>query len=149
MPRHVGTWDGDRTRALLLDQLRREPGLHKSALGRAAGVPWGTLNHHLRRLSREGHVHEQAIGNRVHLFPGPPTMYIASSLGSIGNGILACLRREGALRVCDLCAWLGLSRKVVYSQLRRLIELGLVAPGVGMQKRYHLRNTAASGGDGI
>jgi DNA-binding IclR family transcriptional regulator len=137
-PRHVGNWDGERTRTLLLEHLRREPGLHKSSLCRAAGVPWGTLNHHLRRMVREGQVHVRGIGNRVHLFPGPAPPLLGAALGAAGASLLACLRRDGPLRVCDLCARLGRSRKAVYGQLRRLMELGLVAADAAPQRRYRL-----------
>lgn len=131
------------TRDHLLALIEREPGLHKTALCEATGLAWGTVDYHLRLLSRAGRVTMARIGRETRCFPGQLAPPHESLLATLTSGpatrIALALRHMPGQGVGALSEQLGLSAKVVRRHLLRLLDHGLLERAGFHRPRYQLR----------
>lgn len=124
---------GTLTSQRLLDILRHSPGVPLCELAKRAELASGTLYYHLRRLRAAGHLQVVPAGRRrlAFLATGDEPTRLAPRLAqlrgkSARKTALIVLRRPG-IRLADIAAETGLSRRAVAYHLRRLEELGLAS----------------------
>ena len=134
--------NGERSRQRILEQVQKDPGVIKSALCRHLGLGWGTVSHHLRILAREGRIVSYGIGKEVRLFAGGLGETQARWLSVLGGGpaasIVDQLKERPGLRLAELSASIGVSRKVIRRHLAVLDEEGLIGHDGEVRPRYHL-----------
>lgn len=110
-------------------ELSARPGLWKSKLGRRVGTSWGNLTHHLDNLMESGRITEEWIGGKVHYFPSSVPAEQRRPLAAMQQdnaGEIVELIQSGRNRLVELEEAMGLSRKKIRSQLKHLIQAGLV-----------------------
>jgi predicted transcriptional regulator len=134
------------TRERLFALIEREPGLHKTALCAATGLAWGTVDYHLRLLSRAGRVTMARVGRETRCFPGQLAPQHESLLATLTSGpsarIALALRHMPGQGVGALSERLGLSSKVVRRHLLLLVDRGLLERAGFHRPRYQLRPEA-------
>lgn len=114
----------------LADLVARYPGVAMTDARKVLNVAWGTLEYHVRGL--EGRIEKHSVHGRCLLYPvGHPTVAEEHAL----------LRGESVRRVAEdvlahpgtdidcVIRRLGLSERVVYYHVKRLVEAALVRPG--------------------
>jgi predicted transcriptional regulator len=135
------------TREEILGLIERKPGLHKTALCEATGLAWGTVDYHLRLLSRAGRVTMARVGRETRCFPGQLPARHESLLATLTSApaqrIALALRHMPGQGVGALSEQLGLSSKVVRRHLLRLLDHGLLERAGFHRPRYQLRPEAA------
>lgn len=143
MPVGVSQGEDGPTRLRLLALIEHEPGLHKTALCEATGLAWGTVDYHLRLLSRSGRVTLARVGRETRCFPGQLPASHEALLVSLTSGpaqrIALALRHMPGQGVGALSEQLGLSAKVVRRHLLRLVDHGFLERAGVYRPRYQLR----------
>ena len=123
--------------------VRDRPGLPLSELRRRAGMGWGVFDHHLQRLEREGLVQTVRAGRFRLVYPaGFPTDEDGALLNTPTTRriALAILARPGiSIRV--MARDLGLSDRIVYYHVNRLVAAGLVRS----TSQFHYRGLSGTG----
>lgn len=118
-------------RALLLDAIRRAPGIHVRSLRAQTGVRGGGASYHLAVLVREGYVVERRVGRRRCLFVAG-TAPAAGDVGEDPLGVPSVARafdaiaRSPGLTQDELACVLDVDKAHVSRAVRRLEAAGLV-----------------------
>jgi predicted transcriptional regulator len=138
----AGTRNGRETRERILDAVRRDPGVNKSDLARRLGHSWGTMSHHIQRLTRQGQVRAFRDGRSLLLYPADvPVSHLrqlAALQGEVPLKIMDHLAK-GERGIQELVGLVGSSRKVVRRTLQHMDEAGLVGRGPGLHGKFFLR----------
>ena len=114
------------TRRRILDEIRREPGIHLRELHRRVGGAWGSFDFHVGMLRQGGHVTARREGRYTALYrageaQGDPGLHHPVSLR-----ILDLLPEDGApVPLSTLRERAGVSRQLLAYHLKRLEEGGL------------------------
>jgi len=115
-------------RARLFEHVRREPGVHQSALAAAADMPLSTVRYHLRILEHEGLVRTASHRGKRRCFP--PDVEAEALAVALAEpapaAVLWSLVRGGPATVRELAARLDRSESTVSYHLDRLETDGLV-----------------------
>jgi predicted transcriptional regulator len=119
------------TRALLLQVVQAEPGIHFQALVRRSGLANGTAVHHLRKLEEGGWVVGRSMGRYTCYFPGasPERSQLAQAPVTRSDGarrILAEIAANPGLSGQQIALRLGVQPSTVTYHVRRMLEVGLV-----------------------
>lgn len=130
------------TRDRLLHAIRASPGINKTALCATLGLAWGTVDYHLRRLSRDRQVALRPEGRETRCFPGGLEPHRKALLSALADGsgsrIAFVLRHCPGQGVGALSQQLGLSSKVVRRRLLRMVEDGMLERVGTHRPRYSL-----------
>lgn len=136
------TRNGRETRARIMEAVRRDPGVNKSDLARRLGHSWGTMSHHVQRLTRQGQVRAFRDGRSLLLYPadipGSHLRQLAALQGEVPVKIMGLLS-ECERGIQELVGLVGSSRKVVRRTLQHMDEAGLVGRGPGLHGKFYLR----------
>jgi predicted transcriptional regulator len=133
-------------RRLVYDFIRLHPGINRSDLGAATGIPDTSLRHHLTMLERSRLVTKRMIGKNVRLFPGKEEVEEESLQRNLLlrdpelRSLLEWVKgNQGALQKNALAKgemW-GWPRSTTQYRLGQLVRGGLVeAQKIGRTKRY-------------
>lgn len=118
------------TRAEIRGAIQRWPGIHFNELVRRLDLAPGQVQHHIKRLQREGHIVREPVFGRTH--------YYASGIDDAERRAIAMLRREtpraivahlledGPTQPRALASELDLAESTVSYHVDRLTEAGLV-----------------------
>jgi len=119
-------------RQRILDHVEADPGLTLGDLKARVGVGWGTLYHHVERMSEAALLRSVVVGRRHVVFPA------ASPRDDVEAAMCGILRGKTALRlavaltarprqsILDLSTSLGLSPRAVYYHVKRMVDAGLL-----------------------
>ena len=122
--------DGKATRKALMATIRERPGIHKAALCEASGLAWGTVHYHLRVLERRKDIVIDSSLREARIFAAQVSprqrAWIRVMSNPHGPRIMDELAPDRGQAVSELSERLGLSPKVVRTQLTRFHEEGLV-----------------------
>ncbi len=139
-PRRPERGAGASTRDRILEAIRAQPGLHKSALCSLLGLAWGTVDYHLRVLVREGRIALWPAGRETRCFPGGlharHRALLAALADARGSRIALLLRHVPGQGVGEIGERLGLSAKVVRRRLLRMVEDGMLEREGTHRPRY-------------
>lgn len=110
--------------------VHEQPGIPLGVLLQRVPVGWGTLYHHIHKLSSAGLIQARTAGRRRLLYP-PGEDPLAAAGDSIIRGATARRIAKAILDAPDssipqLAERLGESHRVVYYHVKRLLEAGLV-----------------------
>lgn len=127
-------------RERILRTIEREPGASPTRIVAALDIGWSTLYHHVKALEAQGFIRVASAGRHTFFYPAGMAGDLRLSVQrSVLLGGRARLVAEEAARspghdVGTLSDALGISPRVVYHHVRRLVETGLLASS--MKKRY-------------
>lgn len=130
--------------AKLLRIIQERPGIPVTELEGRLGIGTGTMRHHLQTLQRAGKLHFVRQGRRLLIYPpGAGSDALAEGLlrGATSRAVATTIREHPGGDVASLHRLLGLSERVVYYHLQRLMEAGLVASS----GENRLRDLSATG----
>lgn len=124
----------------ILRAIERDPGASPTTIVQALDIGWSTLYHHVKTLEAQGAIRVASAGRHTFFYPAGMVGDVRLSVQrSVLLGGRARLVAEEAARapghdVGSLSETLGISPRVVYHHVRRLVEAGLLASS--MPKRY-------------
>lgn len=127
-------------RERILRAIEREPGASPTRLVEELGIGWSTLYHHVNALEAQGRVRASSAGRHTFLYPagmaGDPRLSVQRSVLAGGRARLVAAEaaRVPGHDVGSLAEALGISPRVVYHHVRRLVEAGLLTSS--MPRRY-------------
>jgi len=134
----------------VLRTVAEHPGLHLRELQRVAGLPLGTLRHHLQALERRGEVRSLRQGAFVRFFPAQGlarghAQLLAGLRPAPQRHLAVALLQGGPLTHGDLVRRTGIHPGSVSLYLRNLVRCGVVAAvdGPSGRKSYVLTDAAA------
>ena len=135
--------DGEKTRARIIEALRRQPGMDISQLTRAVGLSWSTTAYHLRLLRKKGIIQIESRSRRglQCYLAGTPTAYrpwMATLRDESSVRVLRALERNRWLRMFEIRARVHLSERALRRKLRQLQEDHLVIKRGHFQPRFAL-----------
>jgi DNA-binding transcriptional ArsR family regulator len=112
------------TRALLVDIVRRTPGISFADAQRESGLANGPFEHHVGKLRRAGRVLvvEQGRSRRLRL-PESGPIDLASGTSAT---VAAFVRQRGKVRAADAARELALSRQALHYHVRKLASDGII-----------------------
>lgn len=114
-------------RRRIMDELRRQPGIHHRLLLRRLGVSNGTLAHHLFQLERAGYLRASSANGRKHLYlAGDQPDCQDCLITERQREILGALPDGGDAAISELSRIVGLGEGGVAYHVQRLRNLGLV-----------------------
>lgn len=123
-------------RQRLLALIREAPGIHKSELKRRTGLAWGTVNHHVEALVRQGAVVKHRAGSlAMFACPGKDRADPALLLPA-HQRMLQFIRNQTFANQALICRKLDLGREATRSQLNLLLAAGLVSTDGAYHPRY-------------
>jgi DNA-binding transcriptional ArsR family regulator len=135
--------DGPKMRARIQAEVAARPGISMNELSSRLGVYWNTVHHHVKVLQGKKVLHVEDRGWRHELYPvaTPPAhrAWLRALHDEDASQVLAALLAEPGIGVYQLSDDLGLSRKVVRTQLSRLMQDGLVDKMGHARPRYKPR----------
>lgn len=128
------------------------PGITEAGLRRRTGLPRSSVRHHLRSLVESGVLQSKPIRHEKHYFAGGLTEQALGREGALAHGRAHLVLREilldPGLSQQDLCARVGMTRKIIGGYLDVLADNGLImALREGRFQRYfvgHSVDTKAS-----
>lgn len=138
----AGNRNGHETRERILDAVRRDPGVNKSDLARRLGHSWGTMSHHIQRLTRQGQVRAFRDGRSLLLYPADVPVSHLRQLAALQGEVpvkIMDLLAKGERGIQELADLLEASRKSVRRALQHMDEAGLVGRGPGLHGKFYLR----------
>lgn len=122
--------NGEAARDRIVEAVRREPGIHPSALKDRVNLSWSTVRYHLRILSVAKKIHLVKEDREVRAFPleTPPAhrRWLAALRDDDATRVLGRLLQHPSQSVPQLGDALGLSHKVIRRSLTNLEDSGLV-----------------------
>lgn len=134
--------DGARTRKRICDAVRRQPGIHKSALTEELGLGWGTISYQLRLLCQQGTLRSWSRGREVRVFPAnfPPDRlrWLSALHNAPAAAIITRLADRPGQGVQGLARAMDVSARVLRRHLSMLRDEGIVRRGEGLPARYWL-----------
>ena len=112
------------SRALLVDIVRRRPGVSLADAQRESGLANGPFEHHLDKLRRSGRVLvvEQGRGRFLRL---PESAPLDPSLDT-SAAVAGLVRARGKVKAAEVARALGLSRQALHYHVRKLAGQGLL-----------------------
>lgn len=120
----------DSTRDRIIAFVRDNPGAAKIEVCQGLDVGWGTTNHHIYRLEREGSVVVRRHKGRVALFSREVPERVRDCLATLRDpetmNLLSHLHEGSDVSLGDLVTETQMSRRVVSRHLGALQEVGLV-----------------------
>lgn len=119
-------------RQQILAIVKAQPGIPIGELMSRLGIGWGTVYHHISKLTRAGLIRTHASGRRRLVFPSPfavepqdaPAYAIVH--GATAQRVARAIVEKPGRSITDLCAELNESARVVYYHVKRLLDAGLV-----------------------
>lgn len=136
--------DGTLRRQQIAAAIEAQPGIHKGALARAAGLSWGTVDYHLHRLVRSGRIKVLKTGGKTRFYSFP--LVEADPVWELDHEarlVAKALHEFGLLGPLDLARRLGMGRRIVRNCLARLEQADLVSASAQYHVRYRLNSAAA------
>lgn len=125
-------------RRRLVRAIADAPGVHFNELGRRLDLAPGQVQHHLRRLVRDGTVVREPLYGRTHYYPPEydpvERAWIALLQRETARDVLVTLLEEGPSPPGSIADRLELARSTLEWHLGHLVEQGLV------EKRHDDRN---------
>lgn len=136
--------NGPDTRRLVLDAIIANPGITKNQLRQNLYVNWRTVDHHVKRLSRDGTV-VQVKGMKSgwchHLFetsvPPADRIWFIHLVREAGAEVIADLA-TGTMGTYDLRDRSGKERQSIWKTITRLVADGIVVKHGKARPRYEL-----------
>jgi predicted transcriptional regulator len=129
-----------RSRDLILRIVSERPGIHVSRLCRDAGLAWGTVQYHLRRLESQGLVRERRLGRTVCIYaqsvPLGQEDWLSVLHSDIPRRILDTLVRHPWSSIREMSDLTHVSRKTVRRHLAGLLDKGFVTRDDGVRARF-------------
>ena len=144
---------GKETRVLLLRIVRDSPGIHTSRLMREANLSWGSVQHHLHVLRREGHIRLRREGRVCRLFSSQVQQgeeeQLAIQHDELTVGLMERLSRDPGKSIRALSLEMGRSRATIRHHLSRMRTAGFPdgAGAAAAQAREVGQIRLALGGD--
>lgn len=142
MPPNKPLQSGDETRERICEAVRRQPGIHKSALKEELGLGWGTIVYQLQVLCERGVLRTWSRGRHVHVFPAnfaPDRLRWLSALyNAPAAAIITRLAAMPGQSVQVLARTIGVSTRVLRRHIAVLRDEGIVRCDEGLRPRYWL-----------
>lgn len=127
-------------RRMLLAEIRRDPGIHKSELRRVTGLAWGQVSHHLSVLHRQRRIQSLAVQGRTAFFPasGHDAHHAVYALlrQPLARDVASELQSRPGQQLTDLSQRLQVSRKRITRVLQHFGEAGAVRAVGNRHKHY-------------
>lgn len=120
-------------RARVLALVEAEPGISPSELVRRLAIGWSSLYRHVRALKEEGRIRVDASGRHAFLYPAgvQGDERLAAQRAVLLTGRARLVAQEVAARpghdVASLAQALGISPRVIYHHVRRLVAAELLS----------------------
>ncbi|HWG91737.1 MAG TPA: helix-turn-helix domain-containing protein [Candidatus Thermoplasmatota archaeon] len=131
-------------RASLLQEIRRTPGQHVSALAESVGRSTELVSYHLSILEACGAVASEREGKYRTYYPAGPREVAPAGLLLLRDptrrAIFEALQEPGGHTQRDLARRLGITQSAVSYHLRTLQNHGLLGPCEGWPARYQARS---------
>lgn len=124
--------DDSPLRQQILAIVRAQPGIPIGELMGRLGIGWGTVYHHIAKLTRQGLIRTHASGRRRLIFPAPYAIEpqeapgFAIVRGATAQRIARSILAKPGQSVGEICQDVAESPRVVYYHVKRLLEAGLV-----------------------
>jgi len=139
--------NGPDTRRLVLDAILANPGITKNQLRQNLNVNWRTVDHHVKRLARDGTV-VQVKGMKEgwchHLFetnvPPADRVWFTHLVREASAEVIADLA-TGTLGTYDLRDRRGKERQSIWKTITRLVADGVVVKHGKARPRYALASS--------
>jgi DNA-binding MarR family transcriptional regulator len=119
-------------RAQIFTTIKQHPGIHASQLAREVGVGWGTVSHHLDKLSKATMVTTRKVNNQKCFFEHGGTvsrqdMEAAGAVkGETAGAIAGFVHRHPMTSQKDLADALGISAALTSFHVKKLTNLGVL-----------------------
>lgn len=121
--------------------IRRQPGIHASALCRESGEAWGTVQYHLSLLRKGDVITSLEAGRERRFFPNDVDERRAKMLSVLHQGrreeIARFIRAHPGMRQVDVCEGVNVSRKTFRASIQPLVDAGLVRERKGLQMNQY------------
>lgn len=142
------TKDGGKTRQLILDTIRANPGIHPAELGKRLGFAWSTVRYHVRVLEKQNYLHFEKTEREVCIFPDDVNAHHKAMFAALREDdtqlVLNRLIVNPDLGVPELSTDLGLSQKTIRRHLSKLTGTGLATRGEQPKPLYYSHGDAES-----
>lgn len=136
-------------RKRILELIQRRPGIHASALCRASGEAWGTVQYHLALLDKGELVTAVSAGRERRFFVGGIDPERARLMGVLNQGrrqeIAQFIRDHPGSRQVDVCTAVSVSRKTFRASIAPLVDAGLVSERKGLQTNRYFPDDGLQG----
>jgi DNA-binding MarR family transcriptional regulator len=136
-------------RSNIFDVIKTHPGIHASQLARELDVGWGTITHHLDKLSRAQIVTTRRVNNQKCFFEqggeiSRQDMAIASALkGDTASGITDFVQHHPMTSQKNMAEALTISPALASFHVKKLVTLGV------LEKVRHGKETLLTTSDGL
>lgn len=119
-------------RAQIMGTIQSHPGIHASQLAREVGVGWGTVSHHLDKLSRANLVTTRKVNNQKCFFEqggavSRQDMEAASAVkGDTAGRVAGFVHAHPMTSQKELAESLGISAALASFHVKKLVNLGVL-----------------------
>jgi predicted transcriptional regulator len=119
-------------RRQILTIVTEQPGIALNQIMEKVDIGWGTLYHHLTKLTQAGLIQTCAAGRRRLVYPvsggdaAPRALGDSILRGKKARAIARCIVERPHLSVFEISEILNESTRVTYYHVKRLIETGLL-----------------------
>ena len=119
-------------RQQIVDMVKARPGVSVGDIMDELQVGWGTLYHHLTKLSRNRMIQTSVVGRRRLVYPVTPDMdptvdrHMAMLRGKTARRVAEAVLAQPNINIQDLTVLLDESPRVVYYHVKRLLDAGLL-----------------------
>lgn len=119
-------------RQQIVDMVRARPGVSVGDIMDELQVGWGTLYHHLTKLSRSRIIQTSVVGRRRLVYPVSPDLdptvdkHMAMLRGKTARRVAEAVLAQPNIGISELTVMLEESPRVVYYHVKRLLDAGLL-----------------------
>lgn len=119
-------------RQQIVDMVKTRPGVSVGDIMDELQVGWGTLYHHLTKLSRSKMIQTSVVGRRRLVYPVTPDAdptadkHMAMLRGKTARRVAEAVLAQPNIPIQELTTLLGESPRVVYYHVKRLLDAGLI-----------------------
>lgn len=129
-------------RTAIRELVQETGGIHKSAISKKLGIPWGPTGFHLSKLSRNKEILLEYHDGLLWAFPPNLKLSDRQRRAKVNRGprrrLMGIIGSRRQATIAELSAELQASRKVVRTHLSHLMRAGVVNRGGGRPHTYHL-----------
>ena len=119
-------------RQQIVDIVKARPGVSVGDIMDELQVGWGTLYHHLTKLSRNKMIQTSVVGRRRLVYPVSPDSdptadkHMAMLRGKTARRVAEAVLAQPNIPIQELTVLLDESPRVVYYHVKRLLDAGLI-----------------------
>jgi len=131
MARASGRQSASPPRSEIYHAIKANPGITVTELAEQVQLGWGSVYHHLKKLRAAGQLRSRRVGKRRLLYVSDaksiPKRPLA--LGATAKAVASCIVRNPGGSIKDVMDELGLSPRMTYYHVEKLVEARLVTAG--------------------